>query len=482
MPTKTTKPNAANLADEVVAHGNDAGTDAGHNPRDLFRGNGGGMRLRALNTFMVILAAVVALIFLQGVHEANDAYTSLEQASEKYIACESAVSEMKAGSNYLTNQVRSFVVTQNPEYLENYFHEADVDRRRERAVETLESLQSDNSSMYLKQAMADSSALMKYELHAMRLVCEARGLKDEVQAHLSDVILDAQEVALSPDQKIALAREIVFGDEYVDYVADIEDDAARCKSALVDDIGSVQDASQTTLHAMLLRQEVLAIMLFGVFIAMVVCIAVTVQWPLRSYSSHIQDNDSLPNTGAAELREMAQSYNEMYYETMKSQDILRRKAEHDHLTGLYNRSVFERLLQLHVDDNYAIMIVDADYFKDVNDKLGHDVGDAVLQKIANLLSGAFRTTDYPCRIGGDEFVVFMTDMTQDLRYVVENKAKSVMEGLRDTSDGLPVVTVSIGVAFSDGELSGEQVFKCADKALYDVKEAGRNGYGFYEGE
>ena len=227
------------------------------------------------------------------------------------------------------------------------------------------------------------------------------------------------------------------------------------------------------------KQQVLSVALFAIFIAMTVSIVVLVLWPLRAFGNHIRNNDSLPATGADELRRMADAYNLMYEENMKNHDILRKKAEHDHLTGLYNRSVFERLLELHANEHYALMLVDADHFKEVNDSLGHDVGDAILQKVARLLNNAFRTSDYPCRIGGDEFAVFMSDIDEELGYVVETKARRLLEGLLDTSDGLPALTLSIGIAFNDGTLSGEQVFKHADQALYKVKEAGRNGFRFY---
>ena len=438
-----------------------------------------GLRLRTLNAFMVLLAATVAIIFLQAVRETNETYTTLEQASDNYIHCESAASEMKAGSNYLTIQVRTFVVTQDLDYLDNYFWEADENRRRERSVETLEELQ-ENESANLKMALSDSVELMDLEYYAMKLVVEAKGYDNaKIHEHLDKIVLSPKDAVLSPDAKIERATSLVFGNEYMDYVSRIEGDVAKCKEDLIAGINAVQSESRDTLHALLLKQQVLSVALFAIFIAMTVSIVVLVLWPLRAFGNHIRNNDSLPATGADELRRMADAYNLMYEENMKNHDILRKKAEHDHLTGLYNRSVFERLLELHANEHYALMLVDADHFKEVNDSLGHDVGDAILQKVARLLNNAFRTSDYPCRIGGDEFAVFMSDIDEELGYVVETKARRLLEGLLDTSDGLPALTLSIGIAFNDGTLSGEQVFKHADQALYKVKEAGRNGFRFY---
>ena len=104
-----------------------------------------------------------------------------------------------------------------------------------------------------------------------------------------------------------------------------------------------------------------------------------------------------------------------------------------------------------------------------------------MQKLSKQLTKTFRSSDYACRIGGDEFAVIMTEVTPELSNVVEARVNSVREGMRDTSDGLPVMTLSIGVAFSGEGMEAEALFKCADTALYEAKEAGRNTYRFYEG-
>ena len=83
------------------------------------------------------------------------------------------------------------------------------------------------------------------------------------------------------------------------------------------------------------------------------------------------------------------------------------------------------------------------------------------------------------RIGGDEFAIIMVEMTSDLKYTIEEKIKAVNEELGTENENIPAVSLSVGVAFSDRENSGESIFKDADKALYYVKENGRNGCKFY---
>ena len=110
---------------------------------------------------------------------------------------------------------------------------------------------------------------------------------------------------------------------------------------------------------------------------------------------------------------------------------------------------------------------------------GHSTGDEILKKVADRLKRAFRIIDYVCRIGGDEFAIIMVEMTSDLKYTIEEKVDWINQELADTGDGLPAVSLSVGVAFTDRENPGPSIFNDADKALYHVKENGRNGYGFY---
>ena len=441
-----------------------------------------GVRILALVALLVVLAAVVSAVFLQAVYETNQTYERFEKASNDYIACEIAAGDMDEASNYLTIQARSFVVSRQMKYLNNYFWEVNVTMRRQHALETLEDLE-EGESRHLKDAFEVSSELMSLEYYAMKLVCTAEGIvPGDNAAALKSIELNPEDAALSSEEQLALAREMMFSDEYMDRVSQIEGYVTFCKEELLERINDIQTESSETLRGLLLRQQVLTGVLFALVLLILVAIIALVLRPITAYIARIRKNEPLPNDGAYELRYLAQAYNEMYAENMKNHDALRKKAEHDHLTGLYNRSVFERLLNVYSDEPYALLLVDADYFKQINDSLGHDGGDAMLQKISGLLSHTFRATDYPCRIGGDEFAVIMTEMNESLKHVVSAKIQNVVDGLADTSDGLPPMTLSIGIAFNDGTMDGEQVFKHADNALYLVKEAGRNGHRFYDAQ
>jgi two-component system, cell cycle response regulator len=155
----------------------------------------------------------------------------------------------------------------------------------------------------------------------------------------------------------------------------------------------------------------------------------------------------------------------------------------DELTGLYNRRYFERHLSLMLDKareqdrDMAVMLIDMDFFKAVNDTYGHDIGDAVLREFALRLRRNIRGVDLACRFGGEEFVVLMPDTDfQQAQGVAERVRQAVAERLFEVgaSRGL-TVTVSIGVALNDGAAdTPETLLKRTDIALYRAKREGRN--------
>lgn len=161
------------------------------------------------------------------------------------------------------------------------------------------------------------------------------------------------------------------------------------------------------------------------------------------------------------------------------EDLLDRSGR-DALTGVYDRSRLEfeapRMLSAMLVDGkpLALMIIDADHFKDVNDRFGHLAGDGVLKDIAACLQRSVRGNDKVFRFGGEEFVVICEDIAPELGAERANALRSSVETEIRRPDGAPV-TVSIGVAnsYSDGTTLNA-LLSAADARLYVAKNAGRN--------
>jgi diguanylate cyclase (GGDEF)-like protein len=161
--------------------------------------------------------------------------------------------------------------------------------------------------------------------------------------------------------------------------------------------------------------------------------------------------------------------------------VLRKKALQDPLTELGNRASFDvalaqasRLAE-HTTGTFSLMFLDLDHFKDVNDKLGHDVGDRTLIALADRLRATLRGTDQIFRIGGDEFAVVLTDELP-LEKIVEIGERVVVAFRKPLLDaqGPVTATLSIGLVTWDGSEAIPDLLRRADACLYAAKEAGRN--------
>lgn len=152
-------------------------------------------------------------------------------------------------------------------------------------------------------------------------------------------------------------------------------------------------------------------------------------------------------------------------------------AAHDVLTGLHNRAgALEQLASLmreaHEVRTPAVLYLDLDRFKDVNDQHGHQTGDRLLIQAAHRLTAALRDDDVVARIGGDEFLVVLETASPEQ---LEARAQDVHRALRRPSDpGMPDATASIGMALWDGAESPEDLVHRADEALYRAKNSGRD--------
>ncbi len=171
-------------------------------------------------------------------------------------------------------------------------------------------------------------------------------------------------------------------------------------------------------------------------------------------------------------------------------DFLRQKLDYslemavtDALTGLHNRRYMAGQLQAlvgranHSGPGVAVLVLDIDHFKAVNDGFGHDAGDEVLREFAVRMATNVRAIDLPCRLGGEEFVIVMPDTAiEDALRIAERIRRDVAETPFPVMGGREhlTVTISIGVAASQADDTPEALLKRADEGVYEAKSRGRN--------
>ncbi|MDF1884048.1 EAL domain-containing protein, partial [Sulfurimonas sp. SAG-AH-194-C21] len=166
------------------------------------------------------------------------------------------------------------------------------------------------------------------------------------------------------------------------------------------------------------------------------------------------------------------------------------QANHDKLTGLPNRVLFlnklmENIQSAKAQENIlAVLFIDLDNFKEINDSLGHDVGDKVLVEVSRRMKEVMRSSDTLARLGGDEFAIIVNDLPN-----IENVSSIIQEGMQILTQPLSIennilhISMSIGISIypEDGENSNKLV-KNADAAMYKAKHNGRNRYCYYNEE
>ena len=167
----------------------------------------------------------------------------------------------------------------------------------------------------------------------------------------------------------------------------------------------------------------------------------------------------------------------------RANEDLARQSITDVLSGLHNRRYFDQVLETEVarcnrnGESFALLLLDLDHFKRVNDQFGHPMGDLVIQAVGKALMAGIRTSDTCCRYGGEEFALIMPATRAPEAQLVAERLRQKIAAL--DIPGLPQghqVTISVGISLGEprSEIKAQQVLKEADQALYAAKAEGRN--------
>ena len=431
---------------------------------------------------MISISCILYVLLLWATVHALQKYDIMVSATEHANACQKNAALVSEGSDYLTEQVRLFTVTMDKQYLMNYFKEIYSTKRRDTVLDQLGDYDiSSKTSDYLRTALNESNELMQTEMYSMKLIAAANHYSMTNYSDVEQIDLTTEDAALSPKQMIEKAQDLVFGSDYQNAKKSISRNITNFLDAILIDSRQKQQASTLNLKRTMRNQQILISILFIENILIFILIIRLIIKPLQIYINNIKHEKRLEITGSYEFKYLALTYNNIFELNAANELILRHQAEHDPLTGIMNRGAFEQLKTAFktYTDPFAFLIIGVDKFKLVNDGYGHETGDDVLKKVAKLLEKSFRSTDYPARIGGDEFAVIVTNITPDMKTVILNKINAINETLMNPDDDLPQVSLSVGAALSECGFT-DDLYKKADTALYEVKEHGRCGCRFFE--
>ncbi len=403
----------------------------------------------------------------------------IDAASRQSSELQKAAHELMSASDYLTEQVQRFTIDGDLRFLDRYFTEAFESKRREEALSVMKTDSRTNAAYeQLQSAMENSVKLMDLEYYAMRLVIEAKGYSDYPDL-LRDIKLNDEDAALPAEDKIRRATAIVLGDEYYELKDRIRTDMQACLVE-VEKQGSgivMSELDFLSRELSIIRVSVLiqAAMIFSM-LWLTTRLAIN---PVLDAVNQVKSNLPITEKGSIEFRYLASAYNKMYEKNRSSLEHLNFKASHDELTDAYNRAGYDFLISTIDLASTYMMLFDVDNFKTINDTYGHETGDKVLQKVVNTLRSIFRDNDCICRIGGDEFVVFMVNSGGMPQRLIESKVAQINIDLANTEDGLPPISTSVGIVNGKDVTDPSKLFEMTDAAMYRSKNSGKSTYTFY---
>ena len=282
--------------------------------------SGEGISLRAIHIAMIICAVVISLLLIFSTYQSASVFSSLSKAAGDYSVRQKAAHELMEASDYLTEMVQRFTLEGDTQYLENYFEEVFVSRRREESITSMSEGETEKLLVaQLQEAMAESTSLSYREYYAMKLVIEAREIRDYPDT-LRGVELKEEDTMLSSEEKMELAREMVMGKEYYERKESIRNKLRSSLEVLDQQMTSTRQSTSAELNSELTLVRVVIAILTVIIIVLIWLTARMATVPLMMAGKQAEAGGRIPETGAKEFRRLAGKYNMMLDQLNESKE------------------------------------------------------------------------------------------------------------------------------------------------------------------
>ncbi len=437
-----------------------------------------GISHRLVHLWLVIIIVVFSGTVVYTTFRMTGLFFDIADASKQNSELQNAAHELMNASDYLTERVQRFTINGDIRFMEQYFTEAFESQRREAAISRMDMASgTEEARRQLQEAMNNSVKLMDLEYYAMRLVIEAKGYTD-CPEQLANIELSEEDRLLTPEEKIRHATELVLSDEYYEQKDLIRKDMQESLDEVEKLAAGIEDAELASLKQELyIVRAAVIVQALLIFFMIWLTTKLSIK-PVLKAVGQIKEGRPITETGSNEFRYLAGAYNKIFEMNRSNLESLSYKVSHDELTGAYNRAGYDLLLSnIDLSSTYMLLF-DVDDFKSLNDTYGHETGDKVLIKLVNVMKKVFRDDDCICRIGGDEFVVLMMHSANIQRSLIKSKMEQINAELENTDDGLPVISVSIGIMRGGDAEDALNLFEMADEAMYESKKHGKRTYTF----
>ena len=429
-----------------------------------------GISLSLSNFIMICIGVVVALLMVHANYQTNENYHLMDAAIRDSILSQESTGKMESISSSMSSSALAFVQTGDPSHVFAY-----IGQRTE-----LNSDFSENGMLSpawqkedpdLAQAISAFDALRSTEWTAMRLKAETLPMPlSSLPEPLQQVALPDEYAALTSEEKEAVASALLSSPEYNGLKTQLAGSVDASHRYVSERASERTGKASAQLGGVVMRQRILIIVFIVIaFLALFLNRFLVLQ-PISRSVERLDRRERIPVRGSSEMRHLARVYNDVLQDNMEKTEALSYTASHDALTGVWNRSAFDKAYRLYRGGQIGMLVVDVDHFKLFNDDHGHDTGDRVLVRVANTLKRYFREEDHISRVGGDEFCIILLDVCQEQAEHIYRTVEKINAALAVPEADLPPISVSVGAAFWDRPDPVADILKDADTALLQVKK------------
>ncbi len=270
-----------------------------------------GISIRLIHLAMIVCVVVIAALLVFSTFRSSRVFSTLSQETENYVVRQNAAHDLMEASDYLTEMVQRFTLGGETKFLDNYFEEAFVSKRRETAILVMSDNKADeNLIRQLQEAMEESLTLMYREYYAMKLVIEAKGIQDYPDT-LKAIELKEEDDFLSADEKMERAQAMVMGSEYYESKETIRTKLRTNLDTLEQMMSQTRQNTTEQMTRDLNNERIIVIVLTVTMIILVGLMAYLITLPLIRAIQCAKRGEKLPLTGAKEIRQLAEIQNEM---------------------------------------------------------------------------------------------------------------------------------------------------------------------------
>lgn len=435
-------------------------------------GKRAGIRLIHMNIVMICIGLVLATLLVVSMFRTTDTVKQVVSFTNNYLVGQQTGGMLRDFAGNLSEQAVAFV--QSGEIGPAKAYEAQlkvINGQLEQHSE--ETAVSASANTEFATALEAFRGRLRTEQIAMRMAAESmpKQMFEALPDFLKETELSEEDKALSDEERKGRAMGLLTSESYAGLEETIRDAVDRSHRFSSEE-GRMQAGRTFSKVQHIMGNQIILVILFLVVSVLALALnRILIISPIQRSVESLDRREPIPEEGSYEMRHMARVYNDVLKENEEKTERLTYTATHDALTGVYNRTEFDRYYrQIEKQQNVGMIVADVDHFKQYNDEFGHDIGDRVLCTAVEAMKRHFRTVDHISRIGGDEFCVIMPRTGQKDAGKIREKILEINRELSEENGDLPPVTISAGVAFWNRPDPDGSLFKDADTVLLELKK------------